>query len=141
MTRLRYKRKLGELQKERTRIEALSRGELATAAGEKRQELTSQWSTEFYTVQEQIDELQSDYLREVAERLDLALPVREEREFWERMHVMGDRLIMTVRGREQTREKMRREKREIREGWGFYFQMLVTLGSLLVAALAIYFRK
>jgi hypothetical protein len=57
------------------------------------------------------------------------------------MNLTGNRLILTRRGREETREKIRREKKQVREAWGFYLQMAVTIGSLFVAALAIYFRK
>src|SRR5438445_9634525 len=57
------------------------------------------------------------------------------------MHHTGDRLILTTRGREETREKIQREKKQVREAWGFYLQLIITIGSLLVAALAIYFRK
>jgi hypothetical protein len=92
-------------------------------------------------VQEQIEELQSDYIRNQAERLDVSLPTGTEGEFWERMHRAGDSLILTRRGREEMREKLRKEKKQIRDAWGFYFQMVVTIGSLFVAALAIYFRK
>ncbi len=115
--------------------------ELRAATGEKREQLTSEWSNEFSMVQEEINELQSDYIREQAERLDLSLPALAEGESWERMHLVGDHLILTTRGREEMREKIRKEKKQIREGWGFYLQMVITIGSLFVAALAIYFRK
>lgn len=71
----------------------------------------------------------------------MALPAGVEGEFWERMHVIGDRLILTTRGREEMREKIRKEKKQLRKAWGFYLQMLITIGSLIVAALAIYFRR
>lgn len=109
--------------------------------GERRQELEAHWSSEFFIVQEEIDEWQSDHVCQQAERLDVSLPKREEGEFWERMNYIGERLILTTRGREETREKIRREQKHEREAWGFYFQMAVTIGSLLVAALAIYLRK
>ena len=141
MSVIRYRRKLRKLQKEREKIKERSQLELQGATGEKREQLRAEWSNEFFMVQEQIDELQSDYVREQAERLDLSLPLLAEGEFWERMHLVGDRLILTTRGREEMREKIRKEKKQIREGWGFYLQMAITIGSLLVAALAIYFRK
>jgi len=118
-----------------------SRRELKEATGEARQRLEAQWSYEFFMVQEQIDELQSDRVREQAERLDISIPIMAEGDFWERLNHIGDRLVLTTRGREEMREKIRKEKKQIREGWAFYLQMVITIGSLVVAALAIYFRK
>jgi hypothetical protein len=141
MTWFRYRRRLQTLQKDRERIAEKSRAEIQNAKGEERQRLEAEWSFEYFMVQEEIDELLSDNVRERAERLDISLPVRAEGEFWERMTHVGDRLILTTRGREEMREKIRKEKKQIRDVWGFYFQMLVTIGSLIVAALAIYFRK
>jgi hypothetical protein len=141
MTSFRFRRQLRTLQKERERIEKKSRSELQRTTGEKRQELEAQWSFEFFVVQEQIEELLSDNIRERAEGLDISLPPHTEGEFWERMNHVGDRLILTTRGREEMREKIRKESKQIRDAWGFYFQMVVTIGSLIVAALAIYFRK
>ena len=66
------------------------------------------------------------------ERLDVSLPTREEGEKWERMRLTGDRLILTTRGREEMREKIRQEKKQMREAWGFYLQMAVTIGSSIV---------
>jgi hypothetical protein len=132
---------LRNLQKERDEVDRKSQLELRGASGERLQELQAQWSSEFFMVQEEINGLQSDYVREEAERLDVSIPKYEEGEFWERLFITGDRLILTTRGREESREKIRTEKKQIREAWGFYLQMAVTIGSLFVAALAIIFRR
>lgn len=141
MNALRYRRKLRRLQTERDDIDRRGRLELRGVRGEKLQELQAQWSTEFHIVQEEINELQSGRIRQQAERYDVSLPKYEEGDFWERLYMTGDRLILTTRGREETREKIQRQKKQFREAWGFYLQMIVTIGSLFVAALAIYFRK
>jgi hypothetical protein len=141
MSAFQYRRKLRKLQRERAKIRERSHAELQTATGEKRQQMIAEWSSEYYIVQEEIDELQSDRIREQAEQLDISLPVSATGEFWEKLHHIGDRFVLTTRGREEVREKIRKEKQQIREGWGFYLQMIITIGSLIVAALAIYFRK
>src|SRR5215470_8757536 len=99
MSAARYSRKLRKLQKEREKIKERRRLALQGTTGEKRQQLEAEWTNEFYMVQEQIDELQSDRIREKAERLDISLPAVVTGEFWERIHLMGDRFILTTRGR------------------------------------------
>jgi hypothetical protein len=64
MTRFQFRRKLRQLQKERKEIEDQSQQELRAATENERQQLQSEWSNEFFMIQEQIDELQSDYIRE-----------------------------------------------------------------------------
>jgi len=120
VTRFGYKRRLRKLQKERSQIERRSRSELNAATGEDRQRLQAQWSSDYYFVQEEIDELQSDYLLQQAERLDISTPIRATGEFWELMNHAGDRLILTARGREEIRAKIRNEQKHAREAWGFY---------------------
>src|SRR5207248_7199553 len=117
MTRFQFRRRLRKLQKERKEIQDRSQLELQAVTGEKRQQLQAEWSNEFYMVQEEIDELQSDRIREEAERLDISLPAVVTGEFWERMHIIGDRFILTTRGLEEVREKIWREKKDIRETW------------------------
>jgi hypothetical protein len=114
---------------------------LNAAKGDEQQRLQAEWSHEFYSVQEEIDELQSDYVLQQAERLDVSIPMRATGEFWEMMSHAGDRMILTTRGREEVRTKIRSELKHARDAWGFYLGMAATIGSVLVALLAIYLRK
>ena len=141
MFNFKYKRTLCRLQKSRDRVDRLFKKDLLAAKGEKKQEIYSQAGFEYSMAQEEIDELMSDHIRNLAERYDVTLPKGEEGEFWERMHIVGERLILTRLGREVTVEKILQRKTHYREAWVSILNLVITLGSLIVAGLAIYFSK
>lgn len=141
MTDFRHRRRLRKLQKKRDAIDRRGQAELRSATGEKYHKLQSEWSYEFGVIQEEIDEYQSDHVRQLAEKLDVSLPKREEGEYWERMQYTSERLILTTRGREETRAKIRGEQKHMREAWGFYLGFVATIGSILIALLTIYIRR
>jgi len=141
VTRFQYRRKLRTLHSEQDMIRQKSRVELRDAPADKLQEVQAQWSHEFYMVQEEIDECQSDWVRQRAEYFDLSLPTVEATQFWERLNLTGDRLILTALGREEVRKKIKIEEKHSREALILYVSFIATIGSILVALLAIYFRK
>lgn len=131
-------RMLRKLQKRRAKYEREARAEMKGVSGAARIDLESRWDHEFATIQEEIDELLSDRIRRKAERYDVALPkFDEEGDHWERLHIVGERHILTRLGREVTRAKIVAERRYAREVWSF----IISLGGLIVAGMAIYFRK
>ena len=136
-----YKRRLRKLQNERAKIKQQNTKKLLGVTGEHRQEVLADCRSDYDVIEEEIAECQSDHIRTMAELYDLSLPKSEEGEYWERMHLVGDRLILTTLGREVTREKIAKEQKLRREVWALILSFAATVGSLTVAVLAICLRK
>lgn len=141
MRDLSYKRSLQKLQNEREKIKRQNAKKLMGITGEKRLEILAECGDAYRVIEEEIAECQSDHIRTLAELYDLSLPKSEEGDYWVRMYLVGDRLILTTLGREVTREKIAKEQKLRREVWGLILSLIATVGSLTVAVLAICLRK
>lgn len=136
-----YRKKLRKLQKDRERLDQEYGKELKAAPREKREDVKGMWHAEGGQVQEEINELMSDRVRQLAERYDVALPKVEEGDHWERMYQVGQRLILTTLGREVTRAKIAVERKNTREVLALVLGIIATCGSLTVAILTLILKK
>ena len=142
MFNLKYRAKLRKLYAEQRRVDKEYQKEAQEKKGEERQAHLSLAAWEYANSQEEIDQVLHDRIQEDARYYDIALPkFSEDSEYWEKQHQMSNRHVLTTLGRELTREKIRKVKKENRDSWISILQIIATICSLLVAALAIYVRR
>jgi len=141
MRNLGYKRRLRKLQNEREKVNRANTQKLLGVTGDERQRLMAECSHAYFEIDEQVAECLSNHIVVLAERHDVALPKLQEGDYWERLHHVGDHLILSTLGREVTREKLVKEQKLRRETWAFILSFVATVGSLTVAVLTICLRK
>ena len=133
---IKYRWRLGKLEKELSRIHRTYAKLKTGLSGKKWQELHGEEGSQIWPLLEEIDALKTRRFCQIANRLMVPLPDREDNQFWQDEHY-GFGRALTPKGFWELKKLIRQEKRERREGLVVWLAALTGIIGAITGLVAV----